>query len=49
MMDNQKKENTAETENVDLIIKDIYYAGDFIETPYDNKSEETDDKFISIT
>lgn len=47
--DNQEeKKNTAETESADLIIKDIYYAGDFVETPYGNKSEETDDKFISV-
>ena len=44
----EEKKNTAETESADLIIKDIYYAGDFVETPYGNKSEETDDKFISV-
>ena len=44
----EEKKNTAETENADLIIKDIYYAGDFVENPYGNKSEETDDKFISV-
>ena len=44
----EEKKNTAETESADLIIKDIYYAGDFVETPYGNKSEETDDKFFSV-
>ena len=44
----EEKKNNADTESADLIIKDIYYAGDFVETPYGNKSEETDDKFISV-
>ncbi|MES5135799.1 DUF4876 domain-containing protein [Prevotella amnii] len=40
--------NNAEAKSPDLIIKDIYYAGNYMTTPYGNKSEETDDKFISI-
>lgn len=40
--------NNAEAKSPDLIIKDIYYAGNYMITPNGDKSEETDDKFISI-
>lgn len=44
----EEKKNTAETESADLIIKDIYYAGDFVERADGYKAEWTDDKFISV-
>jgi hypothetical protein len=43
-----ENKNNAEAKSPDLIIKDIYYAGNFVVNANGYNSEYTDDKFISI-
>jgi hypothetical protein len=45
----EEKKNTAETESADLIIKDIYYAGDFVETTATNLKKRMTSLFPSTT